>query len=253
MRGMYLAYVDESGEGGRGGRCAVAVVLVPHAQWRSTLEELVGFREWVRQFFGIRVREELKARYLLHNSGASFRQFTNSISEEARFAIYRQHMRVQPKLGLATFAVVIRQPEMSRLHPGRDARDLAWQLLLAELGRFTPQKRTETALMHGGGSSVPVGGVARRAYRALTTSDALARPADLLLDAVSAPGWMNSLFFQLADLNAHAAFRAVYPPPPPIRNRRRVVVPQTWGELGTARWTARKTVPGPVTGITVSP
>ncbi len=250
---MYLAYVDESGEGGRGGRYAAAVVLVPHVEWRSTLEELVSFRQWVRQFFGIRVREELKARYLLHNSGGSFRQFTNSLSEDARFAVYRQHMRVQPKLGLATFAVVIRQPEMSQLHPGKNARDLAWQLMLANLTQFTTQKRTETALMHGGGSSLPVGGVARRAYRAATTSDTLARPAELLLDAVSGPGWMNSLFFQLADLNAHAAFRAVYPPPPPIRNRPRVVVPETWSELGTARWTARKTVPAPLTGITVSP
>lgn len=247
---MFLAYVDESGDGSR---YAAAVVLVRHAQWRSTLEELVSFREWARQFFGIRVREELRARYLLHNSGESFRQFTNSISEDARFAVYRQQMRLQPKLGLATFAVVIRQPEMSQLHPGKAPRDHAWELLLGELGRFTTEKRTEAVLMHGGGSSVPVGAVARRAYRASTASDPLARPADVLLDAVSAPGWMNSLFFQLADLNAHAAFRAVYPPPPPIHNRRRVVVPQTWGELGTARWTARKTDPGPLTGITVSP
>lgn len=225
--GVHLAYVDESGESGRGGRYALAVVLVRSSDWPAVQAQVIDFRKFLRTRFGIRVSDELKADYLLRDGGP-LRPL--GLSEGARFAIWRQHMRLQPKIGLRTFAVVIRQPEAAR--QGIDERDAAWQLLLRELERFTVKNKTEAVLVHAEEGASMMRHFARRAYRHLSGSPS-ARPATLLLDGLVSPDAKASALFQLADLNAHAAFRAVYPPPatrlPPV------VLATTWNELGDAR------------------
>ncbi|HEX2041732.1 MAG TPA: hypothetical protein VHF24_03770 [Acidimicrobiales bacterium] len=156
------------------------------------------------------------------------------LSEPARFAIYRQHMRLQPKIGLQPFAVVMRQPQATQQLGTKDPRDVTWQLLLRELERFTVRNKTEAVLVHDQQGAAVMRHFARRAYRQLAGNPS-ARPATILLDGLVAPEAKASSLFQLADLNAHAAFRAVYPPPASYRYP--IVVPQTWNELGEARLT----------------
>jgi hypothetical protein len=227
---VYLAYVDESGQAGRGGRYTLAVVLLRASDWPGIQAQVIGFRKFLRTRFGIRVSDELKADYLLRDGGP-LRPL--ELSESARFAVYRQHMRLQPKIGLRTFAVVVRQPQATQ-QGVTNPRDVAWQLLLKELERFTVKNKTEAVLVHEQQGASMMRHFARRAYRQLsgTTTN---RPATLLLDGVVSPEAKASTLFQLADLNAHAAYRAVYPPPASYRFP--VVVPQTWNELGDARLT----------------
>ena len=228
---VYLAYVDESGQVGRGGRYTLAVVLLRASDWPATQAQVIDFRKFLRTRFGIRVADELKADYLLRDGGPLRRL---ELSESARFAVYRQHMRLQPKIGLRTFAVVMRQPQASQQLGTKDPRDVAWQLLLTELERFTVKNKTEAVLVHEEQGASAIRHFARKAYRELA-GNASARPASLLLDGVLSPDAKASALFQLADLNAHAAFRAVYPPPASYRYP--IVVPQTWNELGEARLT----------------
>lgn len=228
---MYLAYVDESGETGRGGRYTLAVVLLQASSWPAIQAQVIDFRKFLRTRFGIQVSDELKADYLLRDGGPLRRL---ELSEPARFAIYRQHMRLQPKIGLRTFAVVMRQPQATQQLGTKDPRDVAWQLLLRELERFTVKNKTEAVLVHDDQGAAMMRHFARRAYRQLA-GNASARPATILLDGVISPEAKASSLFQLADLNAHAAFRAVYPPPRTYRYP--IVVPQTWNELGEARLT----------------
>lgn len=103
---MHFAYVDESGDAGLKGSLTYTLgcVLVEAQAWPATFDGVIGFRRHLRATFGIPVRAELKANYRLHNGGPLRRLH---LSEPARHAVYRGAMRLQPKLGMLAFAVVV--------------------------------------------------------------------------------------------------------------------------------------------------
>jgi len=105
---VYLAYVDESGNAGAGGSFtySLSCVLVHRSAWAINFDRLISFRRFLRVRFGLPIRAEIKANYLLRNGGP-FRPL--GLSEKARRAIYRQAMRLHPKLDFTTFAVSHRQ------------------------------------------------------------------------------------------------------------------------------------------------
>jgi hypothetical protein len=194
---------------------------------------MIGFRRHLRSLLGVPVRAEIKANYLLRNGGP-FRAL--ALSEAARYAIYRQSMRMHTKLGLKTFAVVVNKANLALSQPGRAPDDLAWEYLLQRLERFTTTGGHWTMIVHDEGNALAIRKIARKSRRAGTAGSMLGggvlrRPFARLLDDPVARVSAQSYFVQLADLAAYAAFRKHYPPPP----RAVHVVPQTmWDELGTA-------------------
>jgi hypothetical protein len=234
---VFFAYVDESGNAGfPGSRTYVlGCVLVEDHHWPDTFDRLIEFRRWLRDSFGVPVRLEIKANYLLQNTGpfASL-----SLSESARFAIYRQAMRLQPKLDLQTFAVLVDKSNLAANHPGRTAPDVGWEYLLQRLERFTTRSNTYLHLSHDEGIGDQIRKWARKARRAGSAGSrygagVLKRPFGRLIDDPVSRNSAQSYFVQLADLSAYAAFRRLYPPPA----RPRQIVPQgMWDELGDARF-----------------
>ncbi len=257
LRAMYLAYIDESGDDGASGSKSYALgcVMVDATTWPKTFDALISFRRFVRARFGIPVRAELKANYLLRNGGP-LRQ--TPLSEHARRALYRSHMRVQAKLGMTAFAVVIdKQKAIAKFSQGRATSDIAWEYLLQRLERRAHYEKTEILLIHDEGDAFAVRGRARKARRAGTAGSAfgtgiLSRPFTRLLDDPVPRDSKQSYFLQLADLDAYAAFRRLYPVQQ-LPAGRTSVVPQTmWDELGGALFTrvrravaAPAIVPGP--------
>jgi hypothetical protein len=229
---MHFAYVDESGDVGLGGSrtYTLGCVLVAASDWPLTFDRAIGFRRHLRQLFGVPVRAEVKANYLLRNGGP-FR--TLKLSERARFAIYRQHLRLHAKIGLRTFAVVV---DKSKLAATDSAHDRAWEYLLQRLERFTYYNGTHVALVHDEGTADQVRKLARKSRRAgiagsMIGSGVLKVPFTKLIDDPVARDSRQSYFLQHADLAAYAAFRRVQPPP----ERRIQIVPQNmWDNLGTA-------------------
>jgi len=198
--------------------------------WPDRFDRLIDFRRHLRDLFGLPVRAELKANYLLRNSGP-FRDL--SLSESARFAIYRQSMRLHPKLGFRTFAILVNKAN----HPNRTADDLAWEYLLQRLERFATKGKEVVMIVHDEGNALAVRKRARKARRAgsagsMLGTGVLKLPFDRLLDDPVSRDSRQSYFLQLADLAAYAAFRRHYPPPVrPVQ-----IVPQMmWKELGKAR------------------
>src|SRR5690606_24815536 len=112
--------------------------------------------------FGVPVRAEIKANYLLHNGGP-FRAL--ALSESARFAIYRGHMRLQEKLGFQSFAVVIVKKSLWARTPTADPREFAWRYLLQRLERFTTNASTEVLVIHDEGESKLIRGYVRKMRR----------------------------------------------------------------------------------------
>jgi hypothetical protein len=236
---VLFIYVDESGDAGSAGSrtYALGAVMVEAAKWPDVFDEVIDFRRFLRMRFGIPVRAEIKANYLLRNGGP-LRPL--ALSERARFAIYRSHLRLQSKLGLQAFAVVIDKPDLQVRRPGLDPRDFAWEYLLQRLERYTTKNGTEVLLVHDEGDQVRVRGLARKARRAGSAGSAfgtgsLRRPARRVLDDPVPRNSQQSYFLQMADMNAYAAFRHVVPPPVRLVQ----IVPQRmWEELGTARLVA---------------
>ncbi|MBN1608675.1 MAG: DUF3800 domain-containing protein [Polyangiaceae bacterium] len=255
MSFVKVAYVDESGDDGPHGSQSYALgcVIVDSAEWAETFDGLIAFRRFVRARFDIPVRAELKANYLLRNGGPLR---ACPLSEIARFKLYRGCMRVQPKLGVSTFAVVIdKRAAISKFEQERATSDIAWEYLLQRLERSF--RGTEVLLFHDEGDPVTIRKRVRKARRAGSAGSAfgtglLQVPFRNLLDDAIERDSRQSFFVQLADLAAYAAFRRIYPPP----QREVPIVPQgMWDELGAARMAAVRNLqryPGPV-GIVPGP
>jgi hypothetical protein len=160
-------------------------------------------------------------------------------------------MRLQAKLDLKAFAVVIRKDVMTARGLMLDPRQVAWEYLLQRLERFTTKDKTHVFLLHDEGEGGIARLVARKARRAGSAGSAFAtemlkRPARLILDDPTSRKSHESYFLQLADLNAYAAFRHCYPPRPRPIN---VVPASMWDELGTARFAAVNQLMGGTPGI----
>ena len=253
---MYLAYVDESGDDGPRGSLTyvLACVMVESSAWPAAFDGLIGFRRWVRDRFSIPVRAEIKANYLQRNGGPLRR---HPLSEVARFGVYRSHMRIQAKLGLTTFAVVIDKAEAFKKYPGsRVPSDIAWEYVLQRLERRSSNERTEVLVQHDEGDATTVRKRVRKARRAGSAGSyfgtgQLRRPFLRLLDDAVPRSSTHSYFIQLADLNAYAAFRRLNPGPArPVQ-----IVPQgMWDELGDARFRpVRRFYRGGPVGIVLGP
>jgi hypothetical protein len=233
---MHLAYVDESGSVGANSSLTFTLgcVMVDAARWADVFDDVIGYRRYLRDTFGVPVRAEIKANYLIRNGGP-FRQL--KLSETARYRIYRGLMRLQAKLQLLSFAVVIRKDALRK--DSLDPRDIAWEYLLQRLERFTATEKTHIWLSFDEGEGPRVRAITRKARRAGTAGSAfgagyLKRPARLIIDDPVARKSHESYFIQLADLTAYAAFRKLYPPPA----RDVQIVPQgMWDELGIATYT----------------
>lgn len=237
---MLVAYIDESGDDGPNGSQSYVLgcVVVESAKWSTTFDELVTFRRYVRDQFEIPMRAEIKANFLIRNSGELRRR---SLSEASRHRLYRAHLRMLKKVGLGAFAIVIDKPTAVAKYENRRATsDIAWEYLLQRLERSSRSDAldTEVLILHDEGDATTIRARARKARRAGTAGSQfgtgqIRAPFRTLLDDPVPRQSHESYFLQLADLAAYAAFRKVYPPP----SRSRQICPVTmWDELGSARW-----------------
>jgi hypothetical protein len=251
---VYLAYIDESGSTGdvtRGGSKSYTLgcLLIRAAQWHAALDALIGYRRYLKKQFGLPARAEVKANHLLQNGGV-FRSL--ALSERARHSIYRGMLRLCPKMEIKASAVVIRKDRLI----GGDPHERAWTFLFQRLERLTTKDRTQVVVFHDEGDDARVRALARKARRAGMAGSAFGAgwvnvPFKGLVDDPVSRHSHESLFLQLADLVAYAAFRRVYHPPAKTVQ----IVPELmWDELGVARLAeANQRSGGPSAGLVAWP
>lgn len=231
-----IAYVDESGNTGdvdQGGSLTYALgcVLVDSDDWPESFNQLLSFRRRLRDKFGIAMRVELKANYLLRNGGG-IRDL--GLGKGARHVIYRAHMRVLHELYVKVFGIVIDKRNAPAVPD--DVFELAWETLLQRLERASHYSGNPFMIIHDEGEDASIRKLVRRARRYLTAgsmygSGSLVNAAKKLVDDPVARKSEHSYYIQLADLVAYAAFRDTVPPGPAIGE----VCPQTtWLEAGKA-------------------
>jgi hypothetical protein len=250
---MYFAYIDESGDPGLKGSktFTLACLLLEDRNWLAAFDGLLESRRQLRLHYGLPVRAEVKANHILGNRGA-FAPI--KLTEAARLKIYRRFITVQAQLGIKTFAIMIRKdvlPTGTSVGP----RFKAWDFLLQRLERFSTKNGVHVMIVHDEGEGILVRSLARKSRRAGIAGQTfgfgqLKRPFKLLLDDPISRDSKQSYFVQLADLNAYAAFRRLYPPPPRLVT---IVPMDTWNRLGTARLSAANSISGGPPGIVCWP
>jgi len=231
---MYFCYFDESGDPGYQrsptSAFALAGVLLRDTAWLCTLNSVISFRRYLRDEFGLQMRAELKAGYLIHNTGP-FEQL--SLGDRTRMKIYSMALRIQPKIGVQTFAVVVNKEEMRRQRrTNENPQRRAWELAIERLERFTSKSRETCLVFCDEGNYDLIRMLLRQKRRhSLVPShygrQALDRRGDFILEDPSVRKSEESYFIQLADLNAYAAYRRVFPEP--------WFGEKYWEQLGEAR------------------
>lgn len=249
---MFLAYVDESGDTGAAGSqtFVLGCVLVRASKWPDAFNDMIAFRRFLKSQFRVPVRAEIKANYLVRNGGP-FREI--GLGDIARRDIYRAHMRLQAKLGISSFAIVI---DKKKLYPDIDPFEKAWTFLLQRLERLSTTNHDGVMLIHDEGEAMRVRAFARHARRAgiaksLFGTGTIKVPFSRLIDDPVPRVSSQSYFLQMADLCAYAAYRRIHPPP---AGKTHVVPQSMWDELGAARFAdANKLAGGPSVGIVLWP
>jgi hypothetical protein len=244
---MYLCYMDESGDtgispGSPTPTYTVAAVLVHETHWVGLFNDVIGFRRFLRQEFGLRMRAEIKANQIVQNSGP---WSGLGLGDEIRRRIYRSFMRFQGKSGaILSYAVVV---DKSRQTSADAVRERAWRYAFQRIERTMTARNERAMLIPDSGQYHWVRGLAREMRRfsnvgSLLGGGTLARPMlNILIDDPVERDSRESYLIQLADLNAYAAYRNVVPHPE---------FPATmWSELGPAILTQANMYSGGTPGI----
>jgi hypothetical protein len=236
---VLLAYVDESGNTGdidmRGTLTyTLGCVVINADHWLAAHDEMISFRRRLASAFGLPVRAEVKASYLIRGNGSLT---PLGLAPHERFLIYRAHMNQMSRLQARAFAIVV---DKRGLANQAQCFDLAWEALLQRLERTYRHPPTSFAIIHDEGEDDAIRKWARRARRYLPAGSAygtgqLLAAAKHLVDDPIPRHSHQSYMIQLADLVAYAAFRAVIPP----STRVAAVCPATmWDHMGPAILTA---------------
>lgn len=247
---MFFAYFDESGDTGMErsptATFALSGLLVHDSHWLSALDQTIAFRRYLRDQFHIAPRAELKASWLIHNKG-DIRK--SGLTWSARMAAYRAAMRFQRKTGLFhVFTVLIVKTRIARIPA--DVREIAWRYAIQRLERFGTSAKDNLHLLPDEGHGDFIRKKIRLMRRFSQVPSAfggptLARNAENIVEDSSDRRSSESFFIQLADLNAYAAYRKVFPGAS--------FGPEIWDELGECRVKEVNSLRGGPAGIVVWP
>lgn len=237
MSNTLIAYVDETGDtgapalGGASSCYGLGCLLIEAGSWSTAFDTLLDLRRTLRRDYGIPLRAEIKANYLIRRSGDLKR---TDLAPGERKMIYRAHLKTIHPMGGRAFAVVI-DKECTGV-TGRACFSMASETLLNRLERITAYEQAEIVVVHDEGEDASVRRLVRKARRYLTAGSitgqgSLQFAADKIIDDPVPRSSRNSYFIQMADLVAYAGWRSYRPPSPGVAQ---VVPATTWRLIGEA-------------------
>lgn len=251
---VLIAYVDESGDtgdptlSGSSSCFALGCVLVEVDDWPDAFNALLDHRRRLRDTFGVLLRDEIKANYLIRGSGDIAR---HGLSPHARHRIYRSQLRTLSHLPARAFGVVTDKQRTG--WTGTTCFDETWLTLLQRLERTTHYEGKKPLLIiHDEGENDAVRKLVRKARRRITAGGryggSFTNAIDRLIDDPSPRSSNHSFFIQLADLVAYAGWRTHMPPG---KGAARVCPANMWDNLGAATHKRVNSLAGGVPGVVV--
>lgn len=222
---LEFAYVDESGDSGSASQTyTLGCLLVPADEWTARLDLLIGLRRGIKQSYGVRFRDEIKANYLLRGRGPLK---SLQLGDGQRRDIYQRHLRLVRLIGSGAFAVVIQK---GLITTGKDPAEQAWLYLFQRLRIRSEKTGVPIVLVHDEGDADRVRRLHRAFRRHSWSAGQQSVTAPLLVEDPVPRRSDQSFFIQTADLLAYAAYRRVHPPEG--RSAGSVCNELMWDELG---------------------
>lgn len=124
---MYFLYADESGDVGTNGspgqHFCLSGLVVHELRWHDTLEALIDLRRYLRNTYGLKLREEVHAAEFIHKPGKLAR-----IPKSLRLRILRDVIDFQANLTDINIVNVV--VDKSQHAVGTDIFDIAWSTLI---------------------------------------------------------------------------------------------------------------------------
>lgn len=219
---MYLVYVDESGDTGLTSSPTNYFVLsglvVHESQWRKLLDDVVQFRTNMRNFYGLKLREEMHAAHFFSKPGKLLR-----IPKHDRLQICKRAIDFQESLDYIRLVnVIVKKADKT---PPFDVFGTAWNRLIQRIdntiqyGNFpngygksvdkaiiipdqTDNKKL-TGLVRKMRRYNPVPNLGAPGYRMLQTN--------LILEDPYFKDSAGSLLHQLVDINAYFLYQMHQP------------------------------------------
>lgn len=250
---MLFAYIDETGDTGStsksgSSQCyALGCVLLDAEEWPKAFDELLAFRKRLRESYGVLLRNELKANYLIR--GSSHLRKLN-LSPDQRGLIYRAHLRMLSNINARAFTVVVDKAKTGV--SGSDCFTMAWEMMLQRIERTTHYENTHAMIIHDDGENDEVRKLVRKARRHLTAGlmggGTIKVNALRFIEDPSPRSSHHSYLIQMADLVAYAGWRSYTPPSSGVAR----IAPETmWNEIGTATHTDVNKYSGGIPGVVV--
>lgn len=253
---MIFAYIDDTGDDGdpakKGAtRCfGLGCLLIEAESWSEAHEQTVQFRKSIRDSFGVQVRSELKANYLIR-SGGTIRHL--KLSDSQRSLIYRYHLNHVDRLGGLAFAVVVDKTK-GWISP-QECRQQAWTLMIERLETHSRKSGHQIMVFHDIGGNDLVRRTIRRGRKFLPVGNHYGggytvRQANRLIEDPVPRDSAHCYFIQMADMIAYAGFRTYMRPGNAVAR----VCPSTmWNHLGGAIHQAVNKLSGGTPGVVVRP
>ncbi|MEV8223100.1 DUF3800 domain-containing protein [Dietzia maris] len=253
---MIFAYIDDTGDDGdpaKNGatKCfGLGCLLIEAESWPEAHEQTVQFRKSIRESFGVQVRSELKANYLIRSSG-TIRHL--DLAPSQRGLIYRYHLRHVERLGGLAFTVLI--DKTKEWTSPRKCREDAWKLMIERLETHSRKSGQVIMVFHDIGENDLVRRIFRRSRKFLPVGNHYGggytmRQADLLIEDPVPRDSAHCYFIQMADLIAYAGFRTYMTPGKHIAQ----VCPSTmWNHLGKGIHKDVNRLVGGTPGLVVRP
>lgn len=214
---MYFLYADESGDVGLTNSPTTYFCLsgfvVHELRWHETLEAIIDFRKYLREKYGLKLREELHAAHYLHRPGELRR-----IAKSLRLKILRETIDFQANLpDVSIINVVV---DKSNKPEELDIFEIAWTTLVQRFHNTLshknfpgPQNADDRGmLIVDRTDEVKLRTMTRRMRRynpipSMYGHGSIAAPITTIVEDAVHRDSLHSYFIQLADVNAYFLYQ----------------------------------------------
>lgn len=183
--------------------------VVHELRWHETLEAIIDFRRYLREKYGLKLREELHAAHYIHKPGDLRR-----IAKSLRLKILRETIDFQANLQDASIINVVVNKQNKA--DGTDIFEMAWTTLVQRFHNTLsyknfpgPQNADDRGmLVVDGTDEVKSRAMTRRMRRynpvpSMYGMGAIAAPITTIVENAVHRDSLHSYFIQLADVNAY--------------------------------------------------
>ena len=218
---MYFLYADESGDVGLNNSptsyFCLSGFVVHELRWHETLESIIQFRKYLKDTYGLKLRDEIHAAHYIHKPGELSR-----IAKSMRLKLLRDVIDFQSNLpDVSIINVVV---DKTNKPEGTDIFEMAWTTLIQRFHNTLshknfpgPQNADDRGILFVDETDeLKLRNLSRKMRRynpvpSMYGGSSLAAPITTIVEDAVHRNSKHSYFIQLADVNAYFLYQKYEP------------------------------------------